>query len=249
MDPLYWLLKNRYGSLELSRQVGPNMLRGLAGSVFLHALVISTFIVMALIHAGDHATVGKMQQGPIIVMPKLPPMSAPPVRPELSKPSVPNPASKPVPVPAEPPNGEEPTPTPGPPGVPGPVASPGTGTGVPPVEIPPGGIVGTGDEQIPDPTIFTPFEFPPAALDINPSPAYPEMARISGMSGKVVLNVYVDKHGDVRKWELLNEDPRGLGFADEVLKVIPKWKFTPAIQQKSPVGVWVSIPFAFSIHK
>ena len=41
MDPMVWsvedeislrgLLKNRYGSLELSRQVGPNLLRGLMG--------------------------------------------------------------------------------------------------------------------------------------------------------------------------------------------------------------------------
>jgi outer membrane biosynthesis protein TonB len=39
--------------------------------------------------------------------------------------------------------------------------------------------------------------------------------------------------------------PSDLGFEDEVLKVVPKWKFTPAVQQGRAVGVWVAIPFKF----
>ncbi len=247
MDPMVWLLKNRYGSLELSRQVGPNLLRGLAGSVLLHTLMVTALFAIALVNSGDRTRIGRMPEGPIIILPNLRPMPAPPVRPELSKPSVPNPAAKPVAVPAEPPVSEEPKPAEGPFGVPGPVAAPGTGTGTTPIDVSPG--TGIIDDPIPDPEVFTPFEVAPAALDINLPPAYPEMARISGVSGKVTLKVYVDRHGDVRKWLVLKDDPQGLGFADEALKVIPKWKFTPAIQQNAPVGVWVAIPFVFSIRK
>lgn len=247
MDPMVWLLKNRYGSLELSRQVGPNLLRGLAGSVFLHAFAVTALFVLAMVNAGDHSKVGKLPEGPIIILPKFAPMQLPPIRPELTKPTPPDVVTNPVPVnfdPAEPqtpdlPKGEF--------GVPGPVELPGTGTG--PINIPPGEVGGIPDDVIPPQEVFIPFEVPPAALDINPQPAYPELARVSGLSGKVILNVYVNKQGDVRKWEIISADPKGLGFEDEVLKVIPKWKFTPAIQQGKPVGVWVGIPFKFKIER
>jgi TonB family protein len=65
------------------------------------------------------------------------------------------------------------------------------------------------------------------------------------VKGKVVIKVFVDKKGDVRKWEIMKATPPGLGFEEEAIKAIQKWKFTPAIQQNSPVGVWVAIPINF----
>jgi outer membrane biosynthesis protein TonB len=41
--------------------------------------------------------------------------------------------------------------------------------------------------------------------------------------------------------------PENLGFEKEVEKIIDKWRFTPAIQQGNPVGVWIAIPFTFKV--
>jgi len=65
---------------------------------------------------------------------------------------------------------------------------------------------------------------------------------------KVVVKVFVDNKGDVRAWKILR--PPGddgmaelLGLEKEVIRVVQKWKFTPAIRGTTPVGVWTVIPF------
>jgi protein TonB len=104
------------------------------------------------------------------------------------------------------------------------------------------------EDFIPSPETFTPYEVAPAPI-VNPSPEYPEMAKTAGVKGKVVVKIYVDKKGDVRQWEIMAAKPAGLGFEEEVIKVIQKWKFTPAIQQNNPVGVWIAIPFNFEFKQ
>ncbi|MBU1920010.1 energy transducer TonB, partial [bacterium] len=37
-------------------------------------------------------------------------------------------------------------------------------------------------------------------------------------------------------------------FEEAVEAVIGKWQFTPAIQGRQPVAVWVNIPFSFRIN-
>ncbi|NUO18744.1 TonB family protein [bacterium] len=97
-------------------------------------------------------------------------------------------------------------------------------------------------------TGFSIFEVAPAALyEINPQPAYPELARRTGMSGRVFVWVHISEKGDVTEWHVVDVKPAGLGFEDEVARVIPKWKFTPALQQNRPVAVWVAIPFKFKV--
>ena len=247
MDPLMWLLKNRYGSLELSRQVGPNLLRGLAGSVLLHACVVTALFVMAVVNTSDRGTIGPLPP-PIEILPAFPrPVVQPKIIRDLPAPKPPDVITKPVPVPNDPTlTVDDPKPT-GPVGIPGPDDVMGTGTK--PIDaIPPNATV-IIDDEIPDENIFIAREFEPVALDINPRPAYPELAFLSGISGKVVMKVFVDKQGNVGKWRVFSVNPAGLGFEEAVEKVIPKWKFTPAIQQDRPVGVWVSLPFKFSITR
>jgi protein TonB len=95
---------------------------------------------------------------------------------------------------------------------------------------------------------FVPYEIAPQPLpDFSPQPAFPEMAQKAGVSGKVVVQVYVDKDGTVKRWQIVQAKPEDLGFEEEVEKVIQKWKFTPAIQQGNPVGVWIAIPFNFKV--
>ncbi|MBK6765932.1 MAG: TonB family protein [bacterium] len=94
---------------------------------------------------------------------------------------------------------------------------------------------------------FIPFEIPPAALSTNPAPAYPNIAQKAGTEGRVLVWVNVGDRGDVLGWHVVDVSPAGLGFEDEVARVIPLWKFTPAIQQNAPVAVWVVIPFQFKL--
>jgi TonB family protein len=86
----------------------------------------------------------------------------------------------------------------------------------------------------------------PQPLAGNTEPAFPDSAVMAGVTqGKVIVQVLVDKHGDVKKWQFARVDPPSLGFQEEVDKVIPLWKFSPAIQNGQPVGSLVAIPFKF----
>lgn len=98
--------------------------------------------------------------------------------------------------------------------------------------------------DIPDPRVFTPYEIAPKPI-FNPQPEYPDKAKRDGVKGKVFIQIYVDENGDVREWEIVKVLPEGLGFEEEVIRVVQKWKFTPAIQNGKPVGVWIAIPFNF----
>jgi TonB family protein len=94
---------------------------------------------------------------------------------------------------------------------------------------------------------FIPMEVAPIPLDINPQPEYPKNARMASIEGTVRVWIHVGDRGDVIGWHVIDVSPPGLGFEDEVARVIPKWKFTPAIQQSNPIEVWVAMPFKFRI--
>jgi len=101
-------------------------------------------------------------------------------------------------------------------------------------------------DEIPSAGTFVPFEVAPQPLaDFAPVPKYPDLAKDSGVKGLVIVQCYVDKSGIVKKFLIKDAKPANLGFEEEVEKVIMKWKFTPAIQNGKPIGVWVEIPFTF----
>jgi TonB family protein len=102
-------------------------------------------------------------------------------------------------------------------------------------------------DVIPPPTTFTPFQQEPK-LVYSVQPDYPGMARIAAVSGKVWVKYYIDKKGDVREVLILKASPEGLGFEEESAKALRQWKFTPAIQDKHPVGVWVGQTIVFKIQ-
>jgi len=252
MDYLEQLEKGRYGSFELKRQVGPNLLKGLFISLLIHGTVIaSPFIIARLFLNGE-------------AIPPAPPGVVYLTKPPLLVPDDPNPATKvditvskpvntkymrPVPVPPSDLDDEQPI-------MPDqdalkhalggkPLAEPGDGTGNVTMvyrEPPP-------DDPIPDPKIFRYVEIDPQELAGNPQPEYPEIAKLGGMEGLVRVQVYVDKHGDVKKWQILQAKPAGYGFEDEVAKVIPKWRFTPGVQSGIAVGAWVAVPVHFKVKK
>lgn len=89
---------------------------------------------------------------------------------------------------------------------------------------------------------------PPQLLN-SPQPKYPDKARENGLTGKVIVKMYVDTNGKVQKWEFVKVEPTGFGFATEVEKLIKQWRFKPALRNGQPEGCWVAIPFNFEFKK
>jgi TonB family protein len=249
MDFFEQLEKGRLGSFELKRQVGPNMLKGLLISLLIHSTVIASPFLIAKLFLTDEAIPKPPGDGGIIyVQPKLQQMDPDLVTTFKVKPPSTDVTKKVdlIPVPPEDLDSDAPL-----------LADQGKlkhdlgsaplpdtgGEGGPKVvyrDPPP-------DDPIPDKPIFIPFEIGPQAVSGCPQPAYPDLAKTAKLPGKVTIQVFVDKTGNVKKWQVVKADPKGLGFEQEVEKVIGRWKFTPALQQGSPVGVWVAIPFNFSM--
>ena len=99
------------------------------------------------------------------------------------------------------------------------------------------------DEDAPPPD-FVPYEKEPAVVK-KVDPKYPDIALRAGLEGNVYLKVWVDKEGKVRKAVILRSDAEIFNKAAEDAAL--QWVFTPAVMQKGPVSVWVSIPFRFRL--
>ena len=107
----------------------------------------------------------------------------------------------------------------------------------------------TSSATIPDPKDFIPFDVAPAPLpDFYQQPAYPDSARAIGITGRVVVQIFVDKDGLVKRHNIISAQPDNFGFQQEVEKVIYTWKFTPASTEGHPVGAWVQIPVNFNLE-
>jgi len=74
---------------------------------------------------------------------------------------------------------------------------------------------------------------------------YPDMAKRANIEGQVILNVFVDKTGKVKKIELVKSDSDML--IEAAKNAILKTTFTPAIQNGQPVGCWVTMPIRFTM--
>ena len=75
---------------------------------------------------------------------------------------------------------------------------------------------------------------------------YPEIARLAGMQGTVVVKVQVDKDGSVAQVQLL----KGVHplLDKPALAAARKLRFTPGTQRQNPVRCWVAVPFRFYLH-
>jgi periplasmic protein TonB len=94
------------------------------------------------------------------------------------------------------------------------------------------------------PPDFVPYEKEPTVVK-RIEPKYPDLALRAGLEGNVFVKVWVDKEGKVRKVVLLKSDAPI--FEEAAIAAAQQWVFTPAVMQKGPVSVWVSIPFRFRL--
>jgi protein TonB len=103
-------------------------------------------------------------------------------------------------------------------------------------------------EVIPDPDEFVAVEEQP---DFDQDALYkrlkyPEMARRNNIEGRVTVQVYVDKTGKPVKFQIAQSDNKILEQA--AIDAVMGTSFKPAIQNKTPIGVWISIPITFKLN-
>ncbi len=99
------------------------------------------------------------------------------------------------------------------------------------------------DDEGPPPD-FVPYEKEPTVVK-RVEPKYPELAQRAGLEGNVFVKVWVDKEGKVRQVVIQKSDAEI--FNEAAKEAAKQWVFTPAVMQKGPVSVWVSIPFRFRL--
>jgi periplasmic protein TonB len=97
--------------------------------------------------------------------------------------------------------------------------------------------------------VFQQFEVDKAPVAVNLSSVqgsmrYPEIARTTGVEGKVTVKVLVGPDGSVLSIGGFSGPDV---FRDEVSSKVMNLQFTPALQQGSPVKCWVSVPFSFKL--
>jgi len=81
-----------------------------------------------------------------------------------------------------------------------------------------------------DPVFYTWREVDvPAKLSGSGSPPYPKNADVANISGRVIVEVWVDENGKVDDAKVLDADPPGY-FEEATLSYYKKLRFTPAMK-------------------
>jgi TonB family protein len=86
---------------------------------------------------------------------------------------------------------------------------------------------------------------PPRAT-YTPEPQFSEKARHAKYQGTVILNVVVDKAGNVSRIRL--ERPLGMGLDENAMEGLKIWRFKPATRNGQPVAVEMNIEVAFNLY-
>jgi len=105
------------------------------------------------------------------------------------------------------------------------------------------GSASSGDEV----PMFVPCEKMPGFLD-QKKPAYPEMARIAGITGKVFVSVLIGEDGRPVKAKVMKRIPADCDVFDAVaIKSVMESKYYPGIQNGNPIKVWFTVPIRFQL--
>lgn len=95
-----------------------------------------------------------------------------------------------------------------------------------------------------------PTYYPTRELDVRPGiktrvqPEYPEAATRRGLSGKVVLRLYINENGIVDRVETLRARPQGV-FERSAERAFSAARFSPGIKNKHPVKTQMTIEVSF----
>ena len=76
---------------------------------------------------------------------------------------------------------------------------------------------------------------------------YPAIALRSGIEGRVILELFVDRTGVVQRITILLEEPDGRGFGEAAVRAFMGRKGTPAMANNEPVSARYRYPVSFRI--
>jgi TonB family protein len=96
------------------------------------------------------------------------------------------------------------------------------------------------------PVDFTGYDDAPIVLT-QAWPKYPEKALHAGMEGDVIVKMWIDVEGKVKKVVALKASADI--FIDSAIEAAHKWTFSPAKIQGESVSVWIQIPFRFRLKE
>ena len=104
------------------------------------------------------------------------------------------------------------------------------------------------DEILPsDPDVYIPVDEMPQPVTVV-KPEYPDIARMAGVEGQVIVKALVSKAGRVLDARL--DRTRQVPMLNEAaLDAARQWVFTPALTNGRPVAVWIAIPFHFRLNE
>ncbi len=86
---------------------------------------------------------------------------------------------------------------------------------------------------------------PPQAT-YTPEPEFSKAARKAKFQGTVIVQIVIDKRGDVTRVKL----ERGLGYGldENAMEAVKVWRFTPATKDGQPVAVEMKIEVSFNLY-
>jgi len=81
---------------------------------------------------------------------------------------------------------------------------------------------------------------------VAPIPEYPSVAVKAGISGTVLVKILIDKAGKVIRAVVIKSDSELLNQA--AIDAALNSSFIPALQNNSPVAVWIVLPYRFKLR-
>jgi len=99
------------------------------------------------------------------------------------------------------------------------------------------------DTYIPMHQLSSPPQFD--AKEIATDLVYPSAALRSGIEGRVILELFVDRTGIVQRVTILREDPEGRGFGEAAVKAFTGRKGIPAVANGEAVSARYRYPVTF----
>jgi protein TonB len=84
--------------------------------------------------------------------------------------------------------------------------------------------------------------------DIRDRLQYPEIAKRSGIEGRVILELYINRSGRVTRVRVLKEDPEGRGFAESAVAAFTGLSCVPAQANGEAVAVRYRYPVRFQLR-
>ena len=76
-------------------------------------------------------------------------------------------------------------------------------------------------------------------------PLYPAIARNAGIEATIVLNIVLDRTGNVAEVQILRGHPL---LQDAAIKAVKQWKYHPAIMNGTPVAVIFPVTVEFTLN-